>query len=84
MHTTSTASAHLRVAIPRSSITIQDTRQKLPSVRLGQPGDCFWSAGAYHIPAALAAFRAQIDYPIRCLDDVQIVLDDQNRASCFD
>ncbi len=38
-------------------------------------GNLFRCSTGDHFSAATAAFRPQVDYPVSCLDDVQIVLD---------
>ena len=73
----------LLTAVGWVSISIQDLRQELSGVRIRQLGDDLWRAGADHVSAPLAALRAQINHPVCCLDDFQIVLDHQNRAPCF-
>ncbi len=64
-------------------VSIQDLRQELSGVRIRQLGDGLRRAGADHVSPALAALGAEINDPVCCLDDFQIVLDDQNRAPCF-
>ena len=46
-----------------------------------QCGHFFRSAFGDHAPAVIAAFRAEVDQPIRRLDDVQVVLNDDNRIA---
>ncbi len=75
----------LRAAIgTRCAIAIQDTRQIFSGVRPGQLRNRFRRSRAHNLAAAIPALRAQIDHPIRGLDDLQIVLDDDNRSPCFD
>ncbi len=38
----------------------------------------------HHLAAARAAFRTEIDHPVRRLDDVEVVLDDQDRSARLD
>ncbi len=66
-----------------SSVSVQHPFQILSSVRVFQLRDRFGRAGADKIPAAIAAFRAQVDDPVRRLDDFEIVLDDDDGASCI-
>jgi len=44
-------------------------------------GDFFRRAGGDDGAAAAAAFRAHVDQPVRGLDDVQIVFDDDHRVA---
>src|SRR4051794_31286866 len=41
----------------------------------------FWSSFRDDLSAGLPAFRAKVDYPIRSFDDIEIVLDDEERIS---
>ena len=50
----------------------------------GVGGDLFGGAGGYDFAAGAAAFRAHVDDPVGGFDDVEIVLDDQERAATFD
>ena len=45
------------------------------------PGHLLGGAGGHHIAAAVAALGAEIDDVVSGLDDVQIVLDDQDRVA---
>src|SRR5438034_11505076 len=64
-------------------ISIQNLCQELPRVRVRQLCDGFRRTGSNRVAAALAAFGAQINYPVCCLDNFQIMLDHQDRAPCF-
>src|SRR4051812_16003118 len=52
--------------------------QKLPGVTGFALGNIFRCAGGDDPPAARAAFRTKVDYPIGCFDHVEVVLDDQH------
>ena len=47
-------------------------------------GDLFGGAGGYDLAAAAAAFGAHVDDPVGGFDDVEIVLDDEQRAAAVD
>jgi hypothetical protein len=47
-------------------------------MRVRVPGDLLWRPLRQNLPTAMPAFRAKIDDPVRGLDDVQIVLDDNH------
>ena len=51
-------------------------------VRVG--GDLFGGAGGDDLAAGGAAFGAEVDDPVGGLDDVEIVLDDEERAAAVD
>jgi len=38
---------------------------------------------APHLAPAIATFGPKVDYPVRRLDDLEIVLNDDNRSPCF-
>src|SRR5208337_3721665 len=66
------------------SIAIAEhTREVPPGVRLGIARHLFGCAGGDDLAALVAAFRAEIDEPVRGLDDVEIVFDDQKRGARF-
>ena len=44
-------------------------------------GDLLGRAGGDDAPAAVAAFGAEVDDPVGGLDDVQVVLDDDDRVA---
>ena len=46
-------------------------------------GDDLRGAFGDNPATAGAAFRAQVDHPVRCLDDVEIVLNDDNAVAVF-
>jgi len=52
-------------------------------VRLGIARHLFRRAGGDDLAALIAAFRAEIDEPVRGLDDVEIVFNDQERGARF-
>ena len=66
------------------AVSVQHPLQILSSVRVFQLRDRFGRAGADKVPAAIAAFRTEVDHPVRRLDDFEIVLDDDDGASRID
>src|SRR5579859_1278784 len=44
-------------------------------------GQLFGGAGGYHGATARPALRAQVDHPVRRLDHVEVVLDDDHRVA---
>src|SRR5271163_517567 len=56
----------------------------LPGIARFARGDVLRGAGGDDMAAGVAAFGAEIDDPIRGLDDFEIVLDDQNRVAGLD
>src|SRR5450755_2554697 len=58
-------------------------RQIFSGVGTFQLRDRLWRAGPHNLPAAIPALRPQVDHPIRSLDDLQIVLDDNDRSPCL-
>src|SRR6185436_18642627 len=78
--------AVLRLLMRRNNSTNVRIRQQPPKVLtrmavsacrelLGRPlGD--------DLPAAVAAFRTEVDHPVRGLDHIQVVFDDHNRVAC--
>ena len=80
----SAAIASLRAAIRTgSAIAVEHTRQIFSCIRTCDLGDRFRRPGPDDLAAAAAAFRSEIDDPIRGLDDFEIVLDDDDRAPCI-
>ena len=67
----------------RFAISVQHTRQILPSIRAGQLGDGLGWTHPDHLAATIAALGTKIDHPVRRLDYFQIVLDDYDRAPCL-
>src|SRR3981189_796326 len=63
---------------------MQDGSQPVAGVRCGIGGDLFGGAGGDDLPAAAAAFGTHVDDPVGGFDDVEIVLDDEERAAAFD
>src|SRR5450631_2568939 len=51
---------------------------------MGIARDLLGCSGSDNSPALRPAFRAKIDDPVRRFDDVEIVLDDQNRRAPVD
>src|SRR6185437_8621515 len=56
-------------------------RQGLPSVRFLDSGNLFRRALSDNAPAVLPAFRPQINDPVSVADDVQIMLNDNDRIA---
>ena len=44
-------------------------------------GDLLGRARGNDAPAAVAAFRSEVDHPVRGLDDIQVVLDDYDSVA---
>jgi hypothetical protein len=57
--------------------TGEEATQELAGVAGGGAGDLLGRAFRHHPSAGFAAFRAQVNDPVRRFDDVQVVLDDQ-------
>ena len=53
-------------------------------VGAGVGGDLFGGSGGDDLAAGVAPFRAEVDDPIGGLDDVEVVLDDEQRAAAVD
>src|SRR5260370_464183 len=66
------------------AVPVQDPLQILSSVRVFQLRDRFGRSEADEVPTAIAALRAEIDDPVRGLDHIEIVLDDDDRPSRID
>src|SRR5260221_67980 len=66
------------------AVPIQAPLQVLSGVRVVQFRDRSRRTEANEIPAAIAAFRTQVDYPVGRLDHFKIVLDDDDRSSRID
>ena len=49
----------------------------------GNGGDMFGRASCYYLSALASTFRAQIDHPVGCFDDIEVVLDDYYRIACI-
>ncbi len=56
----------------------------MAGVGLGVGGDFFGGADGDDLAAADAAFGAHVDDPVGGLDDVEVVLDDEERAAAVD
>src|SRR5215475_18633 len=69
---------HLAVG---TAIEIQHAGKHLPRVRLLRTRHLLWRPLRHDAPAAFAAFRAQINNPVRLLDDVEMMLDNQHGVS---
>src|SRR4029077_8910957 len=59
----------------------EDTRKGLAGVGFFGAGDELWRALSDETAAAFAAFRAEIDDPIRLFDDVEVMLDDKHSVA---
>src|SRR5450631_2503812 len=59
----------------------QHRRQKLAGVTPRRLDDILRRAPGDDFAAAVAAFGAEVDYPVRGLDDLEIVLDDDDGIS---
>ena len=46
-------------------------------------GDLFGSSNGYHMAAGVTPFGPEVNNPVTCLDDVEIVLYDQQAAAVF-
>src|SRR6185437_2001180 len=73
----------LLVAVRARAISIQNTRKKSTCIGIGQSRDRFWRARPQNLATPVAAFGAQINDPVRRLDDFQIVLDHQDGTPCI-
>jgi len=68
------------VAVP----PIQGARQKFTRMRLQVARHLFRRSSRHHMPARVSAFRPEINHPVRGLNHIQIVLDNQHRSSTVD
>ena len=59
----------------------QDCAQPTSGVGLLDTRDILWSSARDDLAAAVTRFRSEIDHPVSELDDVQVVLDEQERVS---
>src|SRR5471030_2666237 len=67
--------------MPCSSLLFQQRSQIFAGHAGRVGGDVFWRAGGDDLPAARAAFGAEVDDPVGRLDDVEVVLDDDQRVA---
>src|ERR1700722_4776857 len=58
--------------------------QVSPSVGIPSRRNLLGRSLGHDLPSALAALRAQVDYPIGAADHVQVVFDDQNASAILD
>src|SRR5258708_27232253 len=66
------------------AVPVQDPLQVLPSVGAFYLRDRFGRADSHEVPAAITAFRTEIDDPVRGLDHFKIMLDDDDRTPRID
>ena len=62
----------------------KDTGKKAAGVGLRVARDLFRGSGGDYFATLITAFGAQVDEPIGRLDDVEIVLDDEERSAGFE
>ncbi len=62
----------------------QGSLQEGPGMRPNRSSHLFRRALGNHLAAGLAALRPQIDDPVGCLDDVEIVLDHDHAVALVD
>src|SRR2546422_11564753 len=76
----------LVVATPSGyrELATQDAFEVLTGIRAAVPDDLLGCAGGDHLAPLVAALRTQIDDVVGRLEDVEIVLDDDNRVSSID
>src|SRR5215510_6011816 len=60
------------------------TPQELPGVAALDGRDVLGRPGGHHLPSSGSPFRAEIDHPVRILDDIQVVLDHHHRVAGID
>src|SRR5216683_2413156 len=70
--------------MPAISQNLKGYLQILPRPRPLRLRDLLRRSRCYHVTAALAAFRTQVDDPVRGADHVEIVLDHEQRPAVFD
>src|SRR5229473_3705963 len=58
------------------AVPVQNPLQVLPSVGAFYLRDRFGRADSHQVPAAIAAFRTEVNDPVRGLDHFKIMLDD--------
>jgi hypothetical protein len=67
------------------SLRVVEVRfQELTRIRAFDLHHLFWRSFGNQLAASVAALRSQIDQPIGNLDDIQVVLDDQDRVPRID
>src|SRR5262249_50624472 len=71
--------------IAREPELVEASSQYFLQVFAGDGGavrcNLFRTADRNDVSTGVTAFRSQIDHPVRILDDIQIVFDDQHRTS---
>ena len=68
----------------RPCVVFSTRRQILAGVGVGIARDLLGRSCGHNLAARRAAFRAQIDDPIRGFDHVEIVLDDHHRSAAIE
>jgi hypothetical protein len=68
----------------RNPIFLEHLRQKPSRMGGWNLGDLLRRPLPNDLPPAFSSFRAQIDDPISGLDDLQVVLDQEDRSPHFD
>ena len=64
----------------RSALS-EDFAQVLAGMAFGNGGNLFGGAGGDDSAAAISAFGTHVDQPVGSLDDVEVVLDHQDRVA---
>src|SRR3984893_7253155 len=62
----------------------EHAREILPRMRASVTRNLLRRSRGDNVAALLPAFRTEVDDPVRGFDDVEVVLDDQNRRSAVD
>ncbi len=70
--------------INRRALWLKHLRQPVPRMRMQVSRNLLRRALRHNAPAALAALRSHIDYPIRRLDHIEVVLDHDQRPAAVD
>ena len=53
----------------------------LSRIAAGLPGDFFRGSSCYYFSTKLATLRAEVDYPVCTLDDIQVMLYDNHSVT---
>src|SRR5712664_1044212 len=65
------------------AVSVQHSREKAACVRLRIARYLLGSARRDDLPALVSSLGPQVDQPVRGLDDVKVVLDDQQRSAAL-